>query len=189
MCWPVALSTVDEGNADGPSRYETARELRGRRVERIGFGLEADRKRGVVVRGSSDGSGQAEVFGSLLRLAAGAEELTEAHVSVGEVGELVEEPAAHLVGFVELAGANQVDGVVGHLVELLGLVGDNRSPAGAGSGDGVEGALRRCGSRVAVAAASFLARQQCLYLLPLPQGQGWLRLTMAMMSGVLTNIA
>lgn len=59
MCWPAALSTVDEGNAGGPSRYVTDRELRGRWVERVGFALQAERHLGVVVRGSSDGRGQA----------------------------------------------------------------------------------------------------------------------------------
>jgi len=44
----------------------------------------------------------------------------------------------------------------------------------------MSGGDRRCCSRVTTAAASSLARQQCLYLLPLPQGQEWLRPTFVM---------
>lgn len=50
----AALSAVDEGNANGPSRYVTDRKLRGRRVERVGFGLEAERHLGVVICGAGD---------------------------------------------------------------------------------------------------------------------------------------
>lgn len=73
------------------------------------------------------------MLGSLLRLTAHTEELPEAHVSVGKVGEVLEEAVAQLLGFVELAGANQADGVVGPLVEPVAFVIDGRSPAGAGS--------------------------------------------------------
>ena len=75
------------------------------------------------------------MLGSLLRLSPRTEELAEPHVSVGEVGEVLEEAVAQLLGLVELAGVNQVDGVIGHLVEPLALVIDDRSPAGAGSVD------------------------------------------------------
>jgi len=77
------------------------------------------------------------MFGSLLRLTPHTEKLTEVHVSVGEVREVLEEAAAQLLGLVELAGVNQVDGVIGHLVEPLALVINDRSPADAGSGLGV----------------------------------------------------
>jgi hypothetical protein len=76
------------------------------------------------------------MLGSHLRLTACAEELAEAHVSVWEVGEFVEEALAQSLSLVELAGVNQVDGAVGQLVEPLAIVVDDRLPEGAGSADG-----------------------------------------------------
>ncbi len=76
------------------------------------------------------------MFGSLLRLTAHTEELAEPHVSIGKVGEVLEEAVAQLFGLVELASMNQVDGVIGHLVEPLALVINDRSPTAAGSVDG-----------------------------------------------------
>ena len=70
------------------------------------------------------------------RLTARAEELAQAHVSVGEVGELVKEPVTQALSLVELTGVNQVDGPIGHLVEPLAIVVDNRSPEGARRADG-----------------------------------------------------
>jgi len=67
-----------------------------------------------------------------LKLTAGAEELAEAHVAVDEVGELVEELVTQALSLVELTGVDQVDGVVGHLVDSLVLV-DDGSPAGGRS--------------------------------------------------------
>jgi hypothetical protein len=62
------------------------------------------------------------VLGRLLRLTASAEELAEAHVAVGEFGEVVEQAVAQALGVVELASFNQVDGVVGQLVEMVVVV-------------------------------------------------------------------
>lgn len=59
MSGPAALSTVGEGNAEGPSWYVTDRELRGRGVKRVGFAFEAERHLGILVRGASDGSREA----------------------------------------------------------------------------------------------------------------------------------
>jgi hypothetical protein len=64
-------------------------------------------------------------------LAADAEQLTEPHVAVREVGEFVEEALGHAVGFIELAGVNQIDGAVGQPVEALALVVNRRPPGGA----------------------------------------------------------
>lgn len=77
------------------------------------------------------------MFGNLLRLTAYTEELTEAHVSVGEVRKVPEEAVAQLLGLVEFAGVNQVDGVIGHFVEPLASVIDDRAPAATGSRRGV----------------------------------------------------
>jgi hypothetical protein len=74
------------------------------------------------------------MLGGFLGLAARAEELTEAHVSVGDLGELVEEAVAHALGFVELAGMNQVDGAVGQLIDALAVVVDNGPANAAGCG-------------------------------------------------------
>jgi hypothetical protein len=69
-------------------------------------------------------------------LAAGAEQLTEPHVAVREVGELVEEALGHAVGFIELTGVNQIDGAVGQPVEALALVVNRRPPGGARRANG-----------------------------------------------------
>ena len=53
---------------------------------------------------------------------------------IGEVREVLEEAVAQLLGLVELAGVNQVDGVIGHFVEPPAFVIHDRSPAAAGSG-------------------------------------------------------
>jgi hypothetical protein len=69
MAFPAAASTVDEGNAVGPSGYVTDRHcgsvtghcgsatgtLRGRRVDRVGFGREAEAQLGVGIDGERDG--------------------------------------------------------------------------------------------------------------------------------------
>lgn len=72
------------------------------------------------------------MVGSLLRLTTCAEELAEAHVTVGDVGVLVEEALTQSLGLVELPGVNQVNDAVGELVELLAVIVDHRAPAGAG---------------------------------------------------------
>lgn len=111
------------------------RKLRGRRVERVGFGLElsgisgswsADRATAAAKRRCS-----AAFFGCprVRKADRGA-------CVHREVRTLVEEAVAQLLGLVEIVGVSQVDGVIGHLVEPLTLVIDDRSPAGAGSVDG-----------------------------------------------------
>lgn len=77
------------------------------------------------------------MVGSLLGLTALTEDLSEAHVSVGQVRKLVEEAAAQLLGLVELACVNEADSVIGHLVKPLALVIDDRSPADTRSGRGI----------------------------------------------------
>lgn len=66
MVFQAAVSTVGEGNADGPSRCVTGRgdgsatrALRGRRVDRVGFGREAGGQFGAVVDGARDGRREA----------------------------------------------------------------------------------------------------------------------------------
>lgn len=75
------------------------------------------------------------MLGGLLRLPSRSKQLTEAHVSIGQVGEVVKEATAQLLGLVKLADVNQVDGAIGHLVEPRAIVIDDRSPAGARSID------------------------------------------------------
>lgn len=53
------------------------------------------------------------MVGRLLRLTPRAEELAEAHVTVGDVGVVVEEALTQLLGLVELSGVNQVDDTIG----------------------------------------------------------------------------
>jgi hypothetical protein len=116
-------------------------------------------------------------------LAAGAEQLTEPHVAVREVGEIVEQAVGHAVGFIELAGVKQIEDAVGQPVQALALSSIAGRQAGPGGRMGSGRASRRCCSgEAAAAAASSVARQQCLYFLPLPQGQGWFRPTSAMES-------
>lgn len=74
------------------------------------------------------------------RLTAGAEELAQAHVAVGEVGELVEEPVTQALSLVELTGVNQVDGTIGHLVEPLAILVEDGPSEGARRAD----RWRRC---------------------------------------------
>jgi hypothetical protein len=69
-----------------------------------------------------------------LGLAACAEELTEAHVSVRDLGEFIDEAVAHALGFVELARMNEVEGAVGQLVDSLAVVVDDRPPNATGYG-------------------------------------------------------
>jgi len=61
-------------------------------------------------------------------------------VSVGEVGEFVEQSVTQALSLVELTGVNQVDSAIGHLVEPLAIVIDDRPPGGARCMDG----WRRC---------------------------------------------
>lgn len=75
------------------------------------------------------------MLGGLLRLTSCPKQLTEAHVAIRKIGEVLEESMAHLFGQVELACVNQVEGAIGHLVEPLALVIDERLPTGAGSVD------------------------------------------------------
>jgi hypothetical protein len=105
-------------------------------VERVGFVLEAERELGVVVGRTSDGGRQAEVVSSLLRLTSRAEELAEAHVTVGDVGVVVEEVLAQPLGLVESLGVNQVNDAIGELVEWMTVVIDNGEPRVAGCADG-----------------------------------------------------
>jgi hypothetical protein len=78
-------------------------------------------------------------------LAAGAEQLTEPHVAVREVGEFVEEAVGHAVGFSELAGVNEIDGAIGRPVQALALVVNRRPPSGARWANGERRPLL-CGS-------------------------------------------
>lgn len=71
------------------------------------------------------------MLGSAGGLAARAEELTQSHVAVGEVGELVEKTVTHSLGLVEVACVNEVDGAVGHPVEPFAVVVDGSSPGRA----------------------------------------------------------
>ena len=68
--------------------------LRGRRIERVGLGFEAGRHLGVGVGRAGHGGSEAQMLGSSPWLAARAKQLAQAHVSVGEVRELVKEPGA-----------------------------------------------------------------------------------------------
>src|ERR1051325_10152731 len=76
------------------------------------------------------------MLGSAARLTARAGELAQAHVSVGEVGELVEEAVTQALSLVELTGVNQVDGAIGHLVEPLAIVVGSGLAEGARGTDG-----------------------------------------------------
>jgi hypothetical protein len=76
------------------------------------------------------------MLGSAARLTARAEELAQAHVSVGEVGELVEEAVTQALSLVELTGVNQVDGAIGHLVDPLAIVVGSGLAEGARRTDG-----------------------------------------------------
>jgi hypothetical protein len=58
MGFPVALSTLAEGIRRGPSRC-VAIGLRAGRVERVGLGFEAERERGIVIGGASNGGCEA----------------------------------------------------------------------------------------------------------------------------------
>lgn len=75
------------------------------------------------------------MLGSLSWQAASFEELPQSHVTVGEGWELVEKLAGDSLGLVELAGVNQVDGVVGHVLEALDDGINRRSPTGDGTRD------------------------------------------------------
>jgi hypothetical protein len=76
------------------------------------------------------------VLGGLLRLASCAEQLAKAHVAIEDLRVLVEEALADALGFVELAGMNQVDGAVGQLVDPRTGVVDNGPPPEARRADG-----------------------------------------------------
>ena len=65
------------------------------------------------------------MVGSFLQLTTRAEELAEAHVTVGDFGVVVEEALTQLLGLVELPGVNQVDDAIGQLVEWMTVVVDN----------------------------------------------------------------
>jgi len=49
-------------------------------------------------------------------------------VTIWQIGEVIEESMAHLFGLIELACVNQVEDAIGHLVEPLALVIDDRFP-------------------------------------------------------------
>lgn len=68
------------------------------------------------------------MLGGILRLPSRSKQLTEAHVAIREIGEVIEESMAHLLGLIELACVNQVEDTIGHLVEPLALVIDDRLP-------------------------------------------------------------
>lgn len=72
------------------------------------------------------------MLGGSARLTARTEELAQAHVPVGEVGEFVDEPVTQALSLVELTGMNQIDDLIRHPINPLVLI-DDGSPAGGQS--------------------------------------------------------
>jgi hypothetical protein len=105
----------------------------------------------------------AVVVGGTAVIAAGLADHAEAIIAIVHIGEARQEIVGGVLGGVELAGMDEVDDGVGCRGQLVGDLG-------FGSGK-----LARRGGGVACGDLVCLARQQRLYLLPLPQGQGSFR--------------
>lgn len=118
-----------------------------------------------------------------LGLAARTEELAEPDVRIGQVGEHVEQPVAHALGFVELASVDEIDGVVGHLLEPLVVVvvgiWHRARDGGVNRDSGCRNAaplMLACGRR-----GGFVGGQATVLVsLATAAGTGWLRPTLAM---------
>jgi hypothetical protein len=114
-----------KGERDDPRGQDTwlGRGLVARWIERVGFVFQAEWELRFIVRGAGNRGRETKMVGSLLRLTTCAEELAEAHVAVGELGVLIEQTLAESLRLIELTGVNQVDDVVGELVDRLAVVG------------------------------------------------------------------
>ena len=120
------------------------------------------------------------VVSGLLVIAPGLIDHAETIVAVVHFGEPHQEVAGGLLGLVELAGADEVDSGVrrdGQFV-LFVVLGSEARYDGGSRFLKVQVLSARLASTLASSsrwAASSLARQHFLYLLPLPQGHGSLR--------------
>jgi len=104
-----------------------------------------------------EGDGLSIVVSGAASIAARFEDHAETLESVDHLGVADEEISSGGFCLVEATGVDQIDDGVGCGVEVIVLV-----PGGGGE----------CASRFGGAGASFRARQQRLYFLPLPHGHG-----------------
>jgi hypothetical protein len=112
--------------------------------------------------------------GGLAIVTSGLVDHAEAIPAVVDIGEALEQIAGDLLGFIELVLIDEVDGGVGSGGEfVLGV------EPGEAVGDFHVNGWSHGGGRERASAASCCWRQQCLYFLPLPHGQGSLRLILA----------
>ena len=126
----------------------------------------------------------AEQIGGLREVAAGLADRSQALQSVRHLGVAFEEFLTGRLGLVEpvLLDLDEIDHAVGQLVEVVFLQ-YRTHPTGSvhsGAGGGVSGMGTTLGVELACPSLC-LGRQHFLYMMPLPQGQGALRLILAML--------